>query len=85
MRREILFVACPLNRYTVCPRNALRYNSDGSLDLYIQHDSPGADKEPNWLPAPADRFVLMLRFYWPQASLLNGVWKPPAVRKLNQY
>jgi hypothetical protein len=79
---EYFFVDNPLSRYTVSPRNELKHNPDGSLDLYIQHDSPGADKEANWLPAPADRFVLMLRFYWPKESLLNGVWEPPAVQMI---
>ena len=54
------------------------------MDLYLQHDSPGADKEANWLPAPADRFVLMLRLYWPKdksPSTLNGTWKIPRVRE----
>ena len=77
---EYFFVDNPLKRYTLSPRNALQYNPDGSLDLYIQHDSPGAEKETNWLPAPAGRFVLMLRCYWPQETLLNGAWKPPAVQ-----
>ena len=78
------FVANPLNRYTLSQRNALKANPDGSVDLYIQHDSPGADKESNWLPAPADKFVLMLRMYWPKdksPSILNGTWKIPRVRE----
>jgi hypothetical protein len=77
------FVENPLNRYTVSPRNALKYNEDGSLDLYIQHESPGKDKESNWLPAPADQFILMLRLYWPQEtkpSIIDGSWAPPAVK-----
>jgi len=78
---DFFFVANPLNRYTLSPRNQLKYNPDGSLDLYIQHDSPGKDKEFNWLPAPQHQFALMLRFYWPKKSLINGTWKPPAVFK----
>jgi hypothetical protein len=80
---EYFFVDNPLDKYTVSPRNALKYNADGSLDIYIQHESPGADKEANWLPAPKDRFVLMMRLYWPKSeapSILNGSWKPPAAR-----
>ncbi len=79
---EYFFVANPLNKYTVSPRNALKYNADGSLDIYIQNESPGTDKEANWLPAPKDKFILMLRLYWPKEkdpSILNGTWKPPAV------
>jgi hypothetical protein len=79
---KFFFVENPLNRYTLSPRNALKYNDDGSLDLYIQKDSPGKDKESNWLPASGGKFVLMLRLYWPSEkdpSILNGSWKPPAV------
>ncbi len=81
---EYFFVANPLNKFTVSPRNALKYNDDGSLDVYIQNESPGKDKEANWLPAPKDKFVLMLRMYWPKEkdpSIINGTWKPPAVKR----
>src|SRR5262249_16631430 len=80
------FVDNPLNRYTLSQRNKLQPNSDGSVDLYIQHESPGADKEANWLPAPAGRFVLMMRMYWPRKtspSILNGTWKIPRVREVS--
>ena len=80
---QFFFVANKLNKYTVSPRNALKYNPDGSLDIVIQHESPGADKEANWLPAPGARFILMLRMYWPREkdpSILDGTWKPPAVK-----
>lgn len=82
---EYFFVNNPLNKYTVSPRNALKYNQDGSLDIYVQNASPGKDKEANWLPAPKDKFVLMLRVYWPKEndpSIINGSWKVPAVRKV---
>ena len=78
------FVDNPLNRYTLSQRDKLKTNPDGSVDLYIQHESPGADKESNWLPAPADRFILMLRMYWPKEtspSIINGTWKIPEVRE----
>jgi hypothetical protein len=80
------FVANPLNRYTLSLRNKLKYNPDGSLDLYLQNESPGKDKESNWLPAPKGKFVLMMRLYWPKdkdPSILNGSWKPPAVKRVN--
>ena len=67
------------------PRNEFKFNADGSLDLYIQNDSPGKDKESNWLPAPAGKFILMLRLYWPQEtppSIIDGTWKPPAVKQV---
>jgi len=79
------FVDNPLNRYTLSPRNQLQANPDGSVDLYLQHSSPGPDKEANWLPAPADRFILMMRMYWPKTkppSILNGTWKIPRVREV---
>lgn len=77
---QYYFVENPLNRYTVSPRNQLKYNQDGSLDVYIQNKSPGKDKESNWLPAPTDEFILMLRMYWPKEGVLNGTWQPPAVK-----
>jgi len=80
---KYFFVDNPLNKYTVSPRNELKYNEDGSLDIYIQNESPGKDKEANWLPAPKGDFVLMMRLYWPKEkapSILDGTWKPPAVK-----
>ena len=76
------FVANPINRYSISQRQDLKKNADGSVDLYIQNTSPGADKESNWLPAPAGKFVLMLRMYWPNPkspSILDGSWKIPPV------
>ena len=81
---DYFFVANPLNKYTVSPRNELKSNEDGSIDLYLQNESPGKDKESNWLPAPKGDFQLMLRLYWPKdkdPSILNGSWKPPAVKR----
>jgi hypothetical protein len=79
------FVANPINRYSISPRQALLTNADGSVDILVQKDSPGADKEANWLPAPAGKFILMLRLYWPDESnpsILNGTWTIPAVRRV---
>jgi len=79
------FVPNPINRYTVSQRNKFKVNADGSIDVYIQNDSPGKDKEQNWLPAPKDTFVLMMRLYWPSEkppSLLDGSWKIPAVNEV---
>src|SRR6266550_3394561 len=59
------FVGNPINRYSISARQDLKRNPDGSTDLYIQKDSPGKDKESNWLPAPSGDFILMLRMYWP--------------------
>ncbi|WP_448034896.1 DUF1254 domain-containing protein [Bradyrhizobium liaoningense] len=79
------FVANPINRYSISARQNLKPNPDGSVDIYIQKDSPGTDKESNWLPAPSGKFQLMMRLYWPNdksPSIVNGTWKPPAVKKL---
>jgi hypothetical protein len=79
------FVPNPLNKFTVSPRNNLKNNPDGSLTLYFQRESPGKDKEANWLPAPAGEFVPMLRMYWPKdkaPSVLDGTWVPPAIQKV---
>ena len=78
------FVNNPLNRYSISARQNLKSNPDGSTDLYIQKDSPGADKESNWLPAPPGNFILMLRLYWPDESdpsIIDGSWKIPPVKK----
>jgi hypothetical protein len=78
------FVPNALKRYTLSPRNKFKTNADGSVDLYVQHESPGKGKEANWLPAPADAFILMLRLYWPKEkppSLLDGTWKIPEVKE----
>jgi len=82
---EYFFYANPLNRYTLSARNALKTNADGSVDLYLQHENPGPDKESNWLPAPEGRFIPMLRLYWPKEkppSILDGTWTIPAVKKV---
>jgi hypothetical protein len=79
------FVANPINRYSVSARQNLKANPDGSTDLYIQNQSPGADKESNWLPAPSGKFILMLRMYWPNEdppSIIDGTWTPPAAKKV---
>jgi hypothetical protein len=77
---QYFFVANALNRYQISPNQSpVTTNPDGSLDLYVQHDSPGADKEKNWLPAPTGHFVLMLRMYWPGQSVIDASWKPPGV------
>ena len=76
------FAANPLNRYAIGDRDRLKFNKDGSLDLYVQNVSPGKDKESNWLPAPVDTFNLMMRLYWPKPPVLDGTWVPPQVRRL---
>jgi len=80
------FVPNALNKFTVSARNNLKTNPDGSTTLYFQRESPGADKESNWLPAPAGDFIPMLRMYWPKPdspSILNGSWAPPWVQRVS--
>lgn len=74
-------VANPLNRFAIGDRDPLKYNSDKSLDLYIQHDDPGADKQSNWLPSPQSGALgLTMRLYWPKLQVLDGSWAPPAIQ-----
>ena len=85
-----LLIKNPINRYLInspmLPN--LKKNADGSLILYIQKDSPGPDKESNWLPAPNDLIYLVMRLYWPKEtppSILpvgEGTWQPPAIVKV---
>lgn len=71
-----------LHRYSLGTKNkSLRYNPDGSLTLYAGEQSPGADKESNWLPAPSGAFSLYIRAYWGKAPILDGSWTPPRIDK----
>ena len=70
----------PINRYTISSWMPLTYNKDGSLDVYVQKDSPGKDKEANWLPAAAGDFSITMRVYWPKPAMLDGSWTPPPVQ-----
>jgi len=77
------FVANPINRYAIGDRDKLKFNPDGSLDIYIQHDAPGKEKESNWLPADAGSFNVMMRMYWPKETVINGAWAPPPIKKVS--
>jgi hypothetical protein len=70
-----------LNRFAVSSWMPFVHNADGSLDLYFQSDSPGKDKEANWLPAPKGPFNLTMRLYAPESDALTGKWNPPPIKK----
>jgi hypothetical protein len=78
-------VANPLNRFAVSSWMPFKYDPDGSLTLYIQNESPGKDKEANWLPAPKGPFNLTMRLYAPKAEALTGKWNPPPVTKTEAF
>ena len=79
-------VANPIDRFAIGDRDGLAFNVDGSLDIYVQSDSPGADKQANWLPAPKDGpFALTMRIYSPRREVLDGTWSPPPVKALSYY
>jgi len=73
------FVGNSIHRFTIGDRDPLKFNPDGSLDLYIQHDAPPPERQSNWLPAPEGNFNLSLRMYWPDESVTSGHWMPPAI------
>lgn len=83
---KYFFVANPLNRFTLGQHGKLTTNPDGSVDLYLQRENPGGDKEANWLPVPASKFIPMMRMYWPtdtSPSILDASWKPPPVKRID--
>jgi hypothetical protein len=80
---ESLLVDNPIDRYLINSPMlpGLVKDPDGGVTIYVQHSSPGPDREANWLPAPPGPFVAALRLYWPKAEALNGTWKPPKMVK----
>lgn len=81
--RDNFYVRNSLDRYGILSSMPLKYNPDGSLDVYVQATSPGADKETNWLPCPpSGSFNITVRVYQPKQSLIEGTYKLPPVRKV---
>jgi hypothetical protein len=78
-----LLVANPINRYLLNSPMLPQFvkEADGGLTLYVQNDSPGKDKEPNWLPAPKGPFMMVMRLYWPKPEALDGTWKQPPLKR----
>ena len=72
----------PLDRYALGDRDSVRYNDDGSLDLYIGQESPDAELEPNWLPAPPGPLGVTMRLYGPRPEILDGRWDPPPLQRI---
>jgi hypothetical protein len=78
-----IFELNDLNRYSIGTKNKdLKFNPDGSLTLYAGTQSPGEDKEMNWVPAPEGTFSLYIRCYWGEEAILDGSWKPPVIKKV---
>lgn len=77
----------PIRRYAIGDRNPLKFNADSSLDIYVQHDDPGKEKEANWLPAPADAFNVTLRIYVPTDNYLadKSSWVNPPLTKIQEH
>ncbi len=78
------FIHNPVDRYTLGDRTeGVVYGEDGSLTVYLQHESPGKERESNWLPAPDGLFSLQMRCYWPEPAALDPLYAPPAIEKAN--
>jgi hypothetical protein len=77
-------VANSLNRFAVSSWMPFKYDPDGSLTLYFQNESPGKDKEANWLPAPEGAFNLTMRLYAPKSDALTGKWNPPPITRAQE-
>src|SRR5580704_10440436 len=76
------FIANSIQRYAIGDRDPLKFNPDGSLDIYFQSQNPGPEKESNWLPSGDGTFNLTIRLYWPEEAILNGTWHPPALERV---
>ncbi len=81
---DSLLVANPINRYLLSSPMLpqFRRDADGGLTLHVQHQSPGAEREPNWLPAPAGAFFMAMRLYYPKPAALDGSWRAPPLQRV---
>jgi hypothetical protein len=77
--KKRLMVENSINRYKIGSADNLKADADDSVTIYIQNESPGKDKESNWLPAPEEPFYMLLRMYLPKIEVLNGQYDIPAV------
>jgi hypothetical protein len=81
---ESFLVDNPIDRYSLSSRDEMNYGKDGSLTIYIQQQSPGKDKEANWLPAPEGEIgFLALRLYVPRQQVIDRTWEPPPVKRIH--
>ena len=77
-------MANDISRFAIGDRDKLKYGADGSLELFIQVDNPGQEKQSNWLPLPANGVPsLTLRIYAPTLKALTAGWVPPVVRRVD--
>lgn len=81
---DMAFAGNRFRRYSVGQYSSLKRNSDGSVTIYLQPNSPGRDKESNWLPSKAGNYQLTLRLYWPKPEVLEGRWLPPVIERVQQ-
>jgi hypothetical protein len=80
--KEGFQIANPINRFAIGDRDKLKFGDDGSLTIYIQPESPGSEREANWLPSPKEgTFQPTMRIYSPRASVTDGSWKPPGIQR----
>ena len=85
---NMFFVPNAIDRYNLSQRDTFVTNADGSVNIYIQADSPGNGRAANWLPAPRGNFQLVLRLYGPPSvapTILDGSWIPPAVERVKKH
>jgi hypothetical protein len=82
---QSLLVANPIDRYLLNSPMLPQFvkDADGGVTFYVQNESPGKDKEPNWLPAPKGPFLIAMRLYWPKPEALDGTWKAPPLQRAN--